>query len=369
MSHLIRRLTVAALCAGLPLFAAETGPVSTELTKVVSQRLQKTTNIPGELKAFQAVDLHAKVTGFVESIHVDRGSRVKKGDVLAVMTAPEIEARRAEAEARIATVEADLSEAEANLAAAESTYQRLAEASKTPGVVAGNEVVLAGKSVEANQAKAQSLQKSIVSAQAALRAVEEMLAYLRVTAPFDGVISARHAHPGSLVGPAGNDKMPLFRIEQINRLRLVAPVPEAYTQGIRRGARVQFTVPAFPGQTFSGVVARPAFSLNSETRTMPVEIDVNNSSGKLAPGMYAEIAWPVSRGDDSRFVPASAIKTTTERIFVIRVSGGKAEWVDVKRGANEGGLVEVFGDLRAGDTVVLRATDEIRSGSLVQAAP
>jgi RND family efflux transporter MFP subunit len=321
------------------------------------------------LKAFQAVDLHAKVTGFAESINVDRGSRVKKGDVLAVMTAPEIEARRAEAEARIATVEADLREAEANVAASESTYQRLSEASKTPGVVAGNEVVLAGKSVEANQAKAQSLQKSIASAQAALRAVEEMLAYLHVTAPFDGVISARYAHPGSLVGPAGNDKMPLFRIEQINRLRLVAPVPEAYTQGIRRGARVQFTVPAFPGQTFSGIVARPAFSLDSETRTMPVEIDVNNSSGKLAPGMYAEIAWPVSRGDDSLFVPASAIKTTTERIFVIRVSGGKAAWVDVKRGASEGGLVEVFGDLRAGDTVVLRATDEIRSGSLVQTAP
>jgi multidrug efflux pump subunit AcrA (membrane-fusion protein) len=99
---------------------------------------------------------------------------------------------------------------------------------------------------------------------------------------------------------------------------------------------------------------------------MPVELDVDNSSGKLAPGMYAEIAWPISRGSESLFVPSSAIKTTTERIFVIRVRDGKAEWVDVRRGASEAGMVEVFGNLQAGDTVVLRATDEIRPGSPVQ---
>jgi RND family efflux transporter MFP subunit len=367
--YTIRPLVIA-LCGCLCALAAENSAVvSTELTKVVSRPLSKTTNLPGELQPFQAVDLHARVTGFVETVNVDRGSSVKTGDMLAVMVAPELEARRAEAEARVATVEAELSQAEATLAGSESTYKRLQEASKTPGVVAGNDVVLAEKAMEANQARVAALQKNIASAQAALRAVEETLAYLRVSAPFDGVISARHAHPGSLVGPEGSGRAPLFRIEQITRLRLVAPVPEAFLQSIRKGTRVGFTVPAFPGQTFSGIVARPAYSVDSRTRTMPVELDVDNGSGKLAPGMYAEIAWPISRGADSLFVPRSAIKATTERIFVIRVRDGKAEWVDVKRGASEGELVEVFGNLQAGDTIVLRATDEIRPESAIQPAP
>jgi multidrug efflux pump subunit AcrA (membrane-fusion protein) len=101
---------------------------------------------------------------------------------------------------------------------------------------------------------------------------------------------------------------------------------------------------------------------------MPVELDVDNSSGKLAPGMYAEIAWPISRGSESLFVPATAIKATTERIFVIRVRDGKAEWVDVERGSTEKEMVEVFGNLHTGDTVVLRATDEIRPGDSLQPA-
>jgi len=367
MFNLTYRLIAATLCSSLSLLGAETASVvSTELSKVVAQRVEKTTNIPGELKPFRAVDLHAKITGFAESVQVDRGSRVKTGDVLAVLVAPEIEARRAESEARIATAQADLSAAEAKRAGSQGTYERLTEASKTPGVVAGNDVVLAQKAAEADQARVDALQKSILSAQAALRAVEETLKYLRVTAPFDGVISQRFADPGSLVGPEGNQRTPLFRIEQVDRLRLVAPVPEAYTQSIRIGSRVQFTIPAFPGQTFSGIVARPAFSVDSETRTMPVEADVDNRSGKLAPGMYAEIAWPVSRGGESLFVPASAIKATTERIFVIRVVDGKADWVDVRRGVTQGEMVEVFGDLKAGDTIVRRASDEIRQGAALQ---
>ena len=369
MFRLNTRPLLLALCACLPAFTSEnSAAVSAELTNVVSQQLSKTTTIPGELKPYQMVDLHAKVTGFVETVNVDRGSRVKTGDLLAVMAAPELEARRAEAEARIAAAEAELSQAQATLAGSENTYKRLEDASKTPGVVAGNDVVLAQKTVEAYQARVDALRKSILSAKASLRAVEETLAYLRVLAPFDGVISARHAHPGSLVGPEGSGRMPLFRIEQINRLRLVAPVPEAYTQSIRKGTRVSFTVPAFPGQAFSGIVARPAYSVDPQTRTMPVELDVDNRAGKLAPGMYAGIAWPISRGSDSLFVPASAIKATTERIFVVRVRGGKAEWVDVRRGAAEGQMVEVFGELQAGDTVVLRATDEIRPGATVQPA-
>ena len=342
--------------------------VRTELTEVTAKALDKTTIIPGELAAFQSIEVHAKVSGFVDEITVDRGSRVTKGQKLAQLSAPELEARRAEALARIPAIEARRVEAEAKLAGSESTFEKLKEAAKTPGVVAGNEVVLAGKAVEAERAGIAALDKTISAAQASVNAIEEIQKYLTITAPFDGVITERHAHLGSLVGPKGDGGMGLFRLEQIGRLRLVAPVPEAYTESIRRGARVNFTVPAYPGRTFSGTIARPAFSMDTATRTMPVELDVANPSAKLAPGMYAEVSWPLRRSGMSLFVPPTAIKSTTERIFVIRVQGGQAEWVDVRRGMTSANLVEVFGALRAGDKVVLRATDEIRAGMRVEAS-
>ncbi len=354
-----------ALTVAASTLAAQTNIVRTELTEVTAKALEKTTVIPGELAAFQRVEVHAKVTGFVEAIHVDRGSFVKKGEALAELSAPEFEAQRLEAQAKIPTVAAQRIEAEAKLAAAESTYNRLAEAAKTPGVVAGNDVILAGKSVEAERARIDALDKTIAAYEAAVRSIEEMGKYLKVTAPFDGVITERRADVGALAGPQGGSES-LFTIEQIQRLRLIAAVPEAYKQSIRRGAQVRFTTPAYPDETFTGVVARPAYAIDTSTRTMPVELDVQNSGTRLTPGMYAEVQWPISRGADSLFVPPSAIKATTERIFVIRVTDGAAEWVTVRRGMTEGNMVEVFGDLKAGDTIVLRATDEIRPGTSVQ---
>jgi RND family efflux transporter MFP subunit len=367
MTDIAFKAAVAALCLlPAPMAGQEIMAVRTELTEVIAKGLEKTTVIAGELKPFQAVDIHAKVSGFVEEIQVDRGSAVKRGQLLAIMTAPELEAQRAEAQAKIAAAEAQRIEAAAKLAAAESTFARLQEAAKTPGVVAGNDVVLAEKAVEVERGRVESVERTVKAYEAAVRAVEEIEKYLKVTAPFDGIVTERFAHVGTLAGPKGEGVTPLFRVEQTQRLRLIAPVPEAYIQSIARGRKVSFTVPAYPGETFAATVARPAQAVDAETRTMPVELDVANASGKLAPGMYAEISWPVRRGSESLFAPPSAVKSTTERIFVIRVREGKAEWVDVRRGMTEGHLVEVFGGLQAGDTLVLRATDEIRPGTPIQ---
>lgn len=355
------------LAAATAVLAEGPETVRTELTEVTAKTLDNTTVLPGELSAYQSIEVHAKVSGFVDEIMVDRGSRVTQGQTLAKLSAPELEAQRAEALSRIPEIEARRVEAEARLAGAESTFERLREAAKTPGVVAGNDVVLAEKSAEAERARIAALDKTIAAAEASAKAVEEIQKYLTITAPFDGVITERFAHPGSLVGPKSDGGPGLFRLEQISRLRLVAPVPEAYTESIRRGERLSFTVPAYPGETFSGVVARPAHSVDPATRTMPVELDVSNPAEKLSPGMYAEVSWPIRRRGESLFVPPTAIKGTTERIFVIRVQGGQAEWVDVRRGMTSGNLVEVFGDLHTGDKLVLRATDEIRPGTRVEA--
>ena len=204
----------------------------------------------------------------------------------------------------------------------------------------------------------------MAASDAAIRALKDLEAYLILRAPFDGVITERHGHPGTLVGPAGT---PVARIEQVSRLRLTVPVPETYVSAINKGTRVSFTVGAFPGDTFEGVIARPAHSLDMKTRSMLVELDVNNARQRLAPGMFAEVQWPRSRSAASLFVPTTSVVRTSERQFVVRLRNGTAEWVDVRRGQVNGDLVEVFGELREGDVVARRGNDEIRPGSRVTA--
>jgi len=135
------------------------------------------------------------------------------------------------------------------------------------------------------------------------------------------------------------------------------------------GAKVEFRVPAYPQRTFSGTIARAAHALDQKSRTMPVELDVFNSDGALSPGMYPAVKWPVRRSRPALFVPKTSVVTTTERVFVVRDSNGRAEWVTVRKGSEDGDLVEVSGNLHAGDEVVRRATDEIREGSSLQSPP
>jgi len=338
------------------------------VTTVVLQQLNRQTSLPGELQAYQDVAIYPKVQGFVEWIEVDRGSVVKNGQLLARLIAPELAAQSREAAAKAQAVQAQRLEAAAKLAADEATYKRLQAASATPGVVAGNDVEVAQKTVEADRARVRAWQENEKAALQAVHSFQDIESYLRITAPFDGVITERNVHEGSFVGPSGGPAaLPMLRIRQISLLRLVVALPERDVASIEPGTEVSFTVPAFPGETFQGVVQRIAHALDVKTRTMPVEFDVANPSGRLAPGMYAEVAWPARRPQPSLFVPSSAVVTTTERTFVIRIQSGEVEWVDVKRGAAMDDMVEVFGNLKQGVQVAVRVTDELRAGTHVVA--
>jgi RND family efflux transporter MFP subunit len=357
---------VIAVCVTATSFEGQSTTGADETTKVIAQALRKTVTIPGDLTPYQGVNLNARVPGFVESLTVDRGSWVKRGQRLATISAPELRAQRAEAEAKLQAVRAQEAEAQARMVAAQSTYDRLKAAGATPGVVAGNDLEIAERGLDAARAHVNALKSSGGAAEAAVKAVSEMEAYLELTAPFDGVITERNVHPGSLVGPSTGA---LLRIEQVARLRLTVPVPEAYVGAIARGTNVEFRVSAFPDQTFQGVIARPAHSLDMKTRSMLVELDVNNPKQSLAPGMFAEVQWPISRAQASLFVPRTAVVRTSERQFVVRVRNGIAEWVDVRRGELDGDVIEVFGDLREGDIVIRRGNDEIRPGTKIAATP
>jgi membrane fusion protein, multidrug efflux system len=349
------------LCVHLPVAAQ-----SLKFVKVVSKRVARTTELPGEFYPFLSVQLHAKVPSYVEKVLVDRGSFVKEGELLVQLSAPEMMAHISQAQAQLTSAESDEAQAEAQLAAAQSTYSRLEQASKTPGAVAENDTLQAKQQTEAAEALVQSRRQNVESLKSNVKSQQDLAAYLRVTAPFEGVISTRYVHPGALVGP-GSD-VALLQLDQISHLRLAVSVPEADVAGLVKGMKVDFKVPAFPDRTFSGVIARPAFALDMRTRTMPVELDVLNPQRLLAPGMYPSVLWPVERSGPSLLVPPSSVVTTTERVFVIRNNNGDAQWVDVRQGPTVGNLVEVIGHLKPGDEIVERGTDEIRDGSELKSA-
>ena len=335
-----------------------------ELVPVISKQISQTIDLPGEFLPFQSVDLHAKVRGYVQQVLVDRGSVVKQGQLLATLSAPEMTAQIAEAESNVQAAESERMQAEAQLAGARSTYEHLKKAAETPGAISGNELIQAEDQLKASEAAVQSKAQARVANEQTVKAQKDLESYLRITAPFSGIVTDRLVHPGALVGP-GPDPV-LLVVREVSHLRLVVAVPEQDIGGIVKGGHVDFRVPAYPQRTYSGLVARLAHELDEKTRTMAVELDVFNRDGSLSPGMYPSVKWPVKHSGTSLLVPKTSVVTTTERTFVVRQTNGRAEWVSVAKGAAEGDLIEVSGNLQAGQMIVRRATDEIREGTVLR---
>ncbi|MBM3758706.1 MAG: efflux RND transporter periplasmic adaptor subunit [Acidobacteria bacterium] len=344
--------------------AVALGAQSLATVTVISKPTDRTVTLTAEIQPYQTASLMARVPGYLEAVEVDRGSMVRKGQTIAKVTAPELLAQIAEATAKISTVDAQIAEARARLSAAESTAVRLEAASRTAGAIAANELIQARAAVDAAKATIASLEASRRSAELHVKTLKDLEAFLILSAPFDGVVTERMLHPGSLVGPAAG---PIVKLEQLNRLRVVVAVPELNVASVRLGQKVSFSAVGLAGEVFSGTVARVARTLDVKTRTMPVELEVSNPGGKLLPGMYTEVKWPAKVGQAAILVPVTAVTSTTERSFVIRVESGVTKYVNVRKGAVQGELVEVSGPLQVGDRIIQRATDEIREGTAIPA--
>lgn len=330
---------------------------------VTSERPLLHSSLPGELRPFNDVEIQARVEGFVTRVLVDRGSAVKEGDLLAVLEAPDLVARRAAAEQRYAAASAQRLQAEAALARDQGTLERLQGAAKAmDGAVAGNDLHIAEEAVAADRADVTARAAAEAATQRDLKAVEAVEGYLNVTAPFHGMIVRRNVSPGSLAGPS---KPALFELQQLDPLRLVVDVPEAQAAGVQVGEKLPFSVISAPADQFVATVARIADSLRPATRTMPVELDAPNPQHRLAPGMYAQVAWQAQRPYATLFVPSTAVMTTTQNSFVECVRSGAIVWVPVRQGFAAGDRSEVFGDLRPGDVVVRMASEELRPGTHV----
>ncbi|CAL1518246.1 efflux RND transporter periplasmic adaptor subunit [Chitinophaga sp. MM2321] len=320
--------------------------------RVVQQPLAGSIRLPGALAAFQKVSIYPRVNGFVKNITVDRGSRVKKGEVLLVLEAPEVAQQYYAAQSKYL-------QAAAMYAGSKDNYERTVATSETPGTISAHDLELA---------KARMLGDSALmnSEEANLKAQEVMRSYLTVTAPFDGVITERNIHPGALVGPdTKTDDTPMLMLEQEDKLRLIVQVPEMYSGQLLKQSAVRFGVNALPGEEFKGNISRKAGTLNDKFRSEAVEIDVQNGKQLLKPGMYAEITLPLNGSATAMVVPSSAVVMSTEKKYVIVVKDHHTKWVDIQEGNHHNDSTEVFGDLQVNDRVVVNATDEIKENILI----
>ncbi len=330
--------------------AAETPTVS--LVTAEKGKLSSAISIPGELIPYQEVDLYAKVNSYVKNMLVDVGSQVHKGQLLVTLEAPEINSQLATAQSRI-------QQQQSVYIASKATYDRLLSTSKTPGTISQNDLELA-------EAKKNGDLANVEAAKSAYKEVAANLAYLEIRAPFDGVITLRNVNLGAYVGPGGKGTDPILVLQDQSRMRLVVSVPEIYTGGLTNKNEVSFTVQALQNQKFTAKIQRLAGALDTKLRSERVEMDVYNKDKKLLPHMFADVSVPLPSRDSTFILPKTAVVTSTEKVFVVRVVDHKAQWVDVKKGIEADGKVEVFGDLKAGDQIVKVASDEIRDGATVK---
>ena len=318
--------------------------------------LANTLSLSGEFKPFQDVDLHAKVAGYIRRISVDVGDRVQAGQVLAVLEVPELEA---EAQGAAASLE----RAKSAHAAAHFAYLRLKQASDArPGLIAPQELddaLARDKEAEAQVGISEATQKQ----QAALSD------YTRITAPFTGVVTRRYADTGALIqaGTSSNTQaMPVVRLAEDDRLRLVLPVPESAVPQIHLGTEVEVRVQALD-RTFQGRVARFSSDLDRQTRTMETEIDVANPDGRLVAGMYAETVLDLGRKASALTIPVEAVsRKGSESTVLVVGSNDRLEERRVGLGMEGTSRVEALTGIREGDRVVIGNRSDFRVGEQVQ---
>ncbi|WPQ65911.1 efflux RND transporter periplasmic adaptor subunit [Chitinophaga sancti] len=333
--------------------SAATEAPATPVVAIQKGKLSSTLKLPGELVAFQQVDIYAKVSSFVKKLNVDVGSEVNTGDLLVTMEAPELTAQLNAADSRLKSQEAIYLASKAN-------YDRLYTTSLTPGTVSKNDLDQA-------KAKMNSDLANLEAARSSYREVSDTRNYLEIRAPFAGIITARNVSAGAYVGPTGKgSELPIVTLQEQRKLRLVISVPESYTSYLGSNSEVNFTVKAYQGKQFTAKVNRLAGALDARLRSQRIEMDVTNNDKKLLPGMIAEVNIPMNTADSAFILPKTAVVNSTVQVFVVKVENNKAVHVPVSTGREVDGKIEVFGDLKAGDMIVATATEENRDGQEIK---
>ena len=357
--------------------------VNVAVSKVVRADLSQSLRIAAEFRPFQEIDVHAKVPGYVKQIDVDVGDRVKKGQTLAVLEVPELQdelnqaaASGRQSEQEVEQARHELKRAEANYTVAHLDLQRLERVMKTrPGLIAQQDVddaqgkdQAAEAQVEAAKAGLAAAQEHLYEATANRERVQALFDYTKITAPFDGVVTARYADTGAMLAAGTSSEqqaLPLVKLSQNGLLRLDIPVPETDVPAVRLGKKVSVEVQAL-NKTFEGTVARFADKVDSATRTMMTEVDVPNPNLEIVPGMYAYVSFPVMEKKNALAVPIQAVSREGNKAVAYRVnSDNRIEVLPVTIGIETRSQIEILSGLSEGDRVVVGNTSQLRQGQIV----
>jgi RND family efflux transporter MFP subunit len=310
--------------------------------------------LPGNTQAFNDTPIYARTSGYLKHWYVDIGAHVKQGQLLAVIETPELDQQLRQARA-------DLENAQANLQMAQITAARWQHLLETDSV----------SRQETDQAVSdlRSKQAMLNASKANVDRLEQLQAFERVTAPFDGIITARNTDIGALV-QAGDNSAPkeLFHMAAIQKLRVYIPVPEVYAESVRNGEKVKLTLDEFPRQTFTGTIVRNADAIDVTSRTLNVEVDVDNPSGRLLPGAYAFVHLPVLPSAGAVTIPSNALLFRGEGLRAGIVRNGRVQLVPITIGQDYGSAVEVVSGLTPQDAVIVNPSDSLANGATVRFA-
>lgn len=307
--------------------------------------------LPGNTQAFIDSPIYARTNGYLERWYVDIGAHVRKGDLLAEIETPELDQQLRQAKAELAT-------AEANLNLSQITAERDEKLLKTHSVSTQERDNAVNASV-ANKATVDSNQANVAR-------LEQLQSFEKVYAPFDGIITARSTDVGALIDAGANAPKELFHIAAINKLRIYVAVPEVYSRAAISGAPVGLTLDEYPGELFHGVLVRNSNAIDAVSRTLLVEVDADNSGGRLMPGAYVQIHLKLPADSGSLTVPSNALIFRKEGLEVAVVHNGKADLVSVTPGHDYGDRMEILAGLRSQDDVILSPSDSLVSGTPVR---
>lgn len=317
--------------------------------------------LPATTTAFEAANIFARTSGYVEKRYVDIGDRVKKGDLLAEITAPELDQQIAQAQATLAQSRAALQQAQASRELADVTNSRDSNLVKQGWLTAqqGDNDRL---TLRAQQGAVGVAQSNITAQEAQIRVLQQEKAYQRVVAPFDGVVTQRNVDNGSLVS-AGSTFMFTMMHSNVIRTQVFVPQDEAF--GVAPGVDADIRVPEIPGRTFAGKVTRTATALQPGSRTLLTEIDVPNPDGLLSPGIYCTVELSVPRRTPSMMIPSDALVFDQNGLHVVVVRSGTVHFQQVSISRDFGTTVEVRDGVQPGDQVVLNPAVNLAAGSKV----
>jgi RND family efflux transporter MFP subunit len=315
--------------------------------------------LPANIQPFISSPIYARTDGYLKKWYLDIGAHVKAGELLAVIQTPEVDEQLAQARSTLNTAQANLELAKIT----RDRYQSLL-----------NKHAVAQQDVD-NAVGTYTANKALVDADMAnVRHYEALVSFEKVYAPFDGVITARNTDIGDLINSGSNTapRTDLFDIAQTRTLRVYVNVPEEYSQGVKPGQTVaEITLAEFPGKRFPGTLVRTSEAINATTRTLLAEVDIENPSGSLLSGSYAEVHLKIAAQNSTYLLPVSTLIFRSDRLQVGTVRKGKVVVTDVTPGHDFGDEIEIVAGLKAEDRVVLNPPDSLVSGqdvTIVQAA-